>query len=328
VKYSYPIPKEYTFFFLKNNSHVIFPPWELWFRIFIDQTLSDEQFENRLVLSTTSPPPPEAAPLPKLGDDEESLGDIELGENSHTKSDAAVGATTTTTVVEGTAMEYPIDMFDLADENNGVVRLPSNGVNGNRTVPAACVICLCPYEAGEQVSWSPKSNCKHAFHTDCIIPWLAKTDEPKCPVCRQEFCTAAVIDDDLYEDEASFLESFSRALAISQFYRASATAADERNNNNNNHNNDSSHNHMNLNRSSRLVGDGPETPSNYVFPGYPLQARVVLSSSSSALSTSEHPAHRTGGGADPEPVDTSTEAAGNNDHPGQSNDENNQQPGR
>mgnify|MGYP005855500459 CR=1 FL=1 len=28
------------------------------------------------------------------------------------------------------------------------------------------------------------------YPTRCIIPWLAKTEEPKCPCCRQDFCDA------------------------------------------------------------------------------------------------------------------------------------------
>jgi hypothetical protein len=291
----------------------------------IVQTICEEHFENRVEVAS---PPPEAAPPKPGNEDPESLGDIELGGNPYTKSNA-VAVASTTTIVEGTVMEYPVEMFDLADENNGVIRLPSDGVNGDRTVPAVCVICLCPYECGEQISWSPKSSCKHAFHTDCIVPWLAKTEEPKCPVCRQEFCTAAVIEDDLYEDEASFLESFSRALAISQFYRASATPADERNNSN--HNNDSNYNHADLNGTSRIGGNEPESPRGYFFPSYTLQARVVRSSSNSALSSStvEQAPHRTSG-VDPEPPDSPLEVAGTTNQAthGDLNDENNQQPDR
>mmetsp|Transcript_9295 Transcript_9295/g.13229 ORF Transcript_9295/g.13229 Transcript_9295/m.13229 type:complete len:352 (-) Transcript_9295:484-1539(-) len=60
--------------------------------------------------------------------------------------------------------------------------------NGSRTVPAACAICLCPYEDGDSVTWSPREECQHAFHTDCIVPWLAKKESALCPCCRQEFC--------------------------------------------------------------------------------------------------------------------------------------------
>ena len=61
--------------------------------------------------------------------------------------------------------------------------------NANRTVPGGCAICLCAYEAGDSVSWSKEGGCLHAFHTDCIVPWLAKKTEPICPCCRRQFCT-------------------------------------------------------------------------------------------------------------------------------------------
>jgi hypothetical protein len=66
--------------------------------------------------------------------------------------------------------------------------LPSDAPNGSRTVPGGCAICLCSYEIGDQVAWSREEVCKHAFHGECIIPWLAKKNEPKCPCCRQDYC--------------------------------------------------------------------------------------------------------------------------------------------
>jgi hypothetical protein len=66
--------------------------------------------------------------------------------------------------------------------------LPSDAPNGSRTVPGGCAICLCSYETGDQVAWSREEVCKHAFHGECIIPWLAKKNEPKCPCCRQDYC--------------------------------------------------------------------------------------------------------------------------------------------
>ena len=74
------------------------------------------------------------------------------------------------------------------DIDNSLLELPSGAPNGSRSVPGGCAVCLCPYEDGDQVSWSKEEACQHAFHQECIIPWLAKKEEPKCPCCRQEFC--------------------------------------------------------------------------------------------------------------------------------------------
>ena len=56
-------------------------------------------------------------------------------------------------------------------------------------VPNLCAICLDSYEQGQVVAWS--SDCRHAFHQDCITHYLAKKmiggDSP-CPCCRQKFC--------------------------------------------------------------------------------------------------------------------------------------------
>lgn len=72
--------------------------------------------------------------------------------------------------------------------DDSALSLPSNGPNASRSVPGGCAICLCPYEPGDQVAWSGESCCQHAFHSECIIPWLAKKSEPKCPCCRQDYC--------------------------------------------------------------------------------------------------------------------------------------------
>jgi hypothetical protein len=44
----------------------------------------------------------------------------------------------------------------------------------------ACTICLTDFQSTSVVSKLP---CQHAFHQDCLTPWLEKSDS--CPVCRE-----------------------------------------------------------------------------------------------------------------------------------------------
>lgn len=48
-----------------------------------------------------------------------------------------------------------------------------------------CQICLEPYKAGDERSWSRVSTCRHSFHKSCIVTWLEKHDD--CPSCRAKF---------------------------------------------------------------------------------------------------------------------------------------------
>lgn len=104
--------------------------------------------------------------------------------------------------------------------DNGLLKLPStkseSGGNGkeetldkddSRTVSGGCAICLCPYEEGDVVTWSPKDGCSHAFHKDCIVPWLAKKSEPNCPCCRQTFCSAPALSE-MTQQRLSILTPF------------------------------------------------------------------------------------------------------------------------
>ncbi len=48
-----------------------------------------------------------------------------------------------------------------------------------------CAICLEPYKVGDKVSWAKHlPNCTHAFHPECIKPWITK--HPGCPCCRSQ----------------------------------------------------------------------------------------------------------------------------------------------
>lgn len=54
-------------------------------------------------------------------------------------------------------------------------------------IPNCCAICLCSYDVGDTIIWSCDKDCVHAFHDECIIPWLVKNQSGECPCCRRQF---------------------------------------------------------------------------------------------------------------------------------------------
>jgi len=112
-------------------------------------------------------------------------------------------------------LDYEVD----DEEYTAVLRLSSEKPNGGRIVPGVCAICLCEYEPDDEISWSPEPLCQHAFHKDCIISWLAKKDEAKCPVCRQDFCHLPASEEETITAEPipfAFPQSFVQTLAMSR----------------------------------------------------------------------------------------------------------------
>eukprot|EP00978_Attheya_sp_CCMP212_P036859 scaffold170191_cov54-Attheya_sp.AAC.3 len=49
------------------------------------------------------------------------------------------------------------------------------------TTCTACSICIDDFETGEKLRLLPR--CRHAFHTDCIMPWLTER-QGCCPLCK------------------------------------------------------------------------------------------------------------------------------------------------
>lgn len=111
--------------------------------------------------------------VPSHSDDQHYLVDLELGDDC---------AATLLHFTEVTAAER-------------MLQLPIKDVRGNFCkVGIECVICLVEYEVGDEVIWSTRQSCPHAFHAECILQWLGK-GKKRCPICRHLFVPGQRIDD-------------------------------------------------------------------------------------------------------------------------------------
>ena len=94
----------------------------------------------------------------------------------------------------------PVACDETDDDAQLYLRLPVKDEQGNsRIVDGQCAICFSDYEPDDTVVWSGLQ-CQHAFHTDCILPWLAK-GKKRCPTCRHWFVPGTRIEDQKQELE-------------------------------------------------------------------------------------------------------------------------------
>lgn len=56
-----------------------------------------------------------------------------------------------------------------------------------KAICGPCAICWCPYQEGEVACVSSNRMCRHAYHTDCIMPWFIERKRNDCPLCRRNF---------------------------------------------------------------------------------------------------------------------------------------------
>lgn len=57
----------------------------------------------------------------------------------------------------------------------------------NRLFQTCCAICWSPYRDGDTACLSSNKMCKHAYHADCVMPWLLEQKRNDCPLCRRNF---------------------------------------------------------------------------------------------------------------------------------------------
>ena len=110
--------------------------------------------------------------------------------NSHDKT-----IRTSQRITESTTFRHVSEDSDLSKMESGQgEKLDLSKVTDGKieSVPNCCAICLEAYSLGDTIAWS--TTCQHAFHVQCIVPYLAKRlrksnrGELPCPFCRQPFC--------------------------------------------------------------------------------------------------------------------------------------------
>ncbi|PON99067.1 43kDa postsynaptic protein [Trema orientale] len=72
-----------------------------------------------------------------------------------------------------------ITQFQSLCHNKFYEAKSSNSTSGNNNTLECCV-CLCRFEADEEVS---ELSCKHFFHKGCLEKWFHNKHET-CPLCR------------------------------------------------------------------------------------------------------------------------------------------------
>lgn len=122
--------------------------------------------------------------------------DLEMGVNDTPQT---IGNATATS--ESEQSTSPVSSSALAadgaqpDPNGLSNHLAQPTISILKTICTECSICIDDFEAGERLTILPR--CRHAFHRDCIKPWLLER-QGCCPLCK-----LSVLQDDNAETSTS-----------------------------------------------------------------------------------------------------------------------------
>ena len=62
---------------------------------------------------------------------------------------------------------------------------------GDKKNETSCAICLNEYVPNDIVFRNDPSQCRHIFHTECILIWIQRNSPtPECPCCRSHIAVA------------------------------------------------------------------------------------------------------------------------------------------
>jgi len=97
------------------------------------------------------------------------------------------------------AVPHDDDSVDVEQAPPPGAPLTVSAVSNATTTCTMCSICIDDFEAGEKLKLLPR--CQHAFHRDCIHPWLTER-QGCCPLCKTNVLEA----DDVVDEVNPYLE--------------------------------------------------------------------------------------------------------------------------
>ncbi|KAK4849746.1 hypothetical protein QYF36_000483 [Acer negundo] len=99
---------------------------------------------------------------------------------------------------------------NLPASKAAIESMPTIEISLNHTsAETHCAVCKEAFELGTSAREMP---CKHIYHQDCILPWLASRNS--CPVCRQELPSEEVAETENPEQSSSSEEETTVGLSI------------------------------------------------------------------------------------------------------------------
>jgi len=104
--------------------------------------------------------------------------DVEEGVVSNETDETRADPSTSPGATRATARAFGLRTSSRFSRST--VNAPSSTLTTNCTM---CSICIDDFEAGERLILLPK--CQHAFHRDCIHPWLTER-QGCCPLCKTD----------------------------------------------------------------------------------------------------------------------------------------------
>jgi hypothetical protein len=111
-------------------------------------------------------------------DDESQRGSV----NDQTPNDITVKmGSEDYTSMEDTVAASSFDNDDAPKPKQELTVMDGDQRRYINTTSTTCAICIEAFEHGESIRLLPR--CGHAYHTDCILPWLT-TREACCPLCK------------------------------------------------------------------------------------------------------------------------------------------------